>query len=313
MIIVRRDDGPGPDDPPPPPPPPVAPRLGFGIALVDTTGTRWDLGYGPVFLLAGASGFGAPNAEHRTRKSAALHGVTHRGLTYQSRDLTLPVEIDGNGDSLGWQTLDKAWWAGQDPRAESTLIVSGPEGGTRFLPVRYTSGGDDPLEIDPMLEARSDYELTYLAASPFWHGPGVSVAFEVVAGVDNFVPPKAPPFTIGPANAVATATVDNPGTEPAWPRWQVDGPFTGFTVGVGDAVVTLAATVLAGQSRIIDMTPRKRTVTTGAGLAAMLEATDIEFAQIPPGVDVPLFLDVAGPGVGTRIELSFDDQYTRAW
>lgn len=307
MIIVQVEQAPPVVEPELPPVAVI--EYGVGLTLVGTDGTSWDLADGPVYALAGTSGLGAPDADHWWREAAAFDGSSHLGVRVPQREVTLPVQVQVQ-DALEWARIDRALWKGLDPRGECRLIVTTPEATSRYLPLRYVNGGNVDLEIDPYIMGESVYPLAFTAGDPYWLGAEVSVLYVAINDAALF---PGPPFNINPSNTISHSTVANPGDEPAWPRWDITGPYTAATVGVGGSVVTLSTPILAGESRTIDMDPRRRTVTTGTGADAWLEVTEATFAPIPPGDAVDLDLDLTGSGTGTSVELTFDPRYRRAW
>lgn len=308
MIIVPA--APAVEPPPVPEPPPTThPLLGFGFALLGTDGTLWDLAEGPVFALAGSSGFGAPDADQWWRVTAAFDGSTNLGVRIPARELDLPVQVKPLNETQ-WLQMDAALWDGLDPTKDAYLIVTKPNAESRYLPVRFVSGGNVELEIDPMLMSESVYPLSFVAGDPYWRGTRVSLAYQLISDQPIF---PGPPFNIGATNTVTNSAVDNPGDMPAWPKWTIHGPYNTVTVGVGAGTVTLSTPIPLGSSRIIDMDPRKRTITTNLGGDAWLEASSAKFEAIPPGEDIPLLLAVGGGTVDTSIQLDFDPRNRRAW
>jgi hypothetical protein len=286
------------------------PGGGEGLNLQLITPTRtWDLSTGPVFALEGASGFGTPDVEHWYRAAPTLNGSIHMGSRVPQRELSLPLEIRDTTKEL-WLQHDRDFWKSLNPYDISYLRVTMPDATSRYLPVRYNSGGTAELEIDPMLRNQSIYDLELTAADPFWRGEHVEVTYTNVAPANLF---PGPPFNINASSTTAEAHVTNPGDEPAWPQWVMNGPFTAATVGVGASLVTITANVLVNEQRIIDMDPNVRSITDQAGVDKWSDATAVAFEAIPPGIDVDLNLSVTGAGAETSIELHFDARYWRAW
>jgi hypothetical protein len=286
-------------------------RLKFGAVLVDTNGVAWDLNDGPVQALEGSSGFGTPTPEHWFRESM-LDGSTHQGLRYPARELSLPVEIV-EATSQAWHETDSTFWAGMDPAKQCQLVVTMPDGQTRFLPIRYVDGGDPELEVQPILVGHQVYDLDFIAEDPFWRLKTAVYHFDSTEYEHDFLPGAGEDFYyLTPINTIATAQVTNSGTEPASARWVIGGPFTAATVGVGDSVVTIVANVLAGQSRTIDLAPDKLSIVDQDGNRVMEEATQFDIAAIPPGTNIPLNLFLDDPGVQTSVELQFDPRVKRA-
>lgn len=306
MIILKQTTE---EEPPPVEEPPTAhPEFGIGLVWVGTDGIGWDLASGPVFALAGTSGLGAPDVEHWWKETGGFDGAFHQGMRTPPRDVHMPVEVN-EGSSERWDATDTEFWEGLDPRGEGKLYAIRPDASSRHLVLRYVSGGDEELDIDPMLMGQSVYPLVMKAGDPFWRGPLITTRFQASNGATFF---PGPPFSLEVGNVVTSGTVTNPGEFPAWGKWVLNGPVTAATVGVGSSVITFNDTLLAGEQRIVDMDPRRRSIVDEDGNDAWLEADPITFAAIPNGVDVPLNLDITGAGAGTSIELQFYPRYRRA-
>ena len=315
IVTVTPPEPPVPPEPPQPPQPPepplppkVVPDLGFGLELI--TATRiWDLASGPVFALSGTSGFGAPDVEQWWRAAPAVDGSIYQGYRTPQREFSLPIEIRNTTSDL-WLRDDRAFWDSLDPRIVSYIRVTMPDATARYLPVRLATGGNAELEIDPMLIQQSLYSLEFVAGDPFWIGEHVSVVYDTSDALNLF---PGPPFNINSSHTVTTSLVSNMGDEPAWPRWVIEGPYTEATVGVESSTVTLSTPIIAGETRTIDMDPNVRSITDEGGFDAWSEATNVEFEPIPTGKDLELNLAVNGDDSNTRIELTFDTRYRRAW
>jgi hypothetical protein len=206
--------------------------------------------------------------------------------------------------------LERAWFAGLDPAGEGVLRATTPDGQWRECVLRYTEGGEGEWDIEPVLAGSSTYPLRMTAADPYWLGEEITQPFEFVEAVAFF---PGPPFTLQPASSLASATITNPGDEPAYGRWRATGPFTALSLGVGSETVDITATKTAGQWIEIDMDPRRLTVLDNTGADLWESVTEAEFAAIPPGVEVELTTTVTGAEAGTLVELSMRPRYRRAW
>lgn len=304
MIIVEITTEP--DEPDEPVPPNIPAKYHSHYLLTGADGSTWDLCHGPVYLTEGATGFGTPKPENRWKESPNLDGAVWAGSRTPQRTLTLPLSIEAR-ESLPWRDIYDAFFAAIDGSA--TLTVTTPDSLSRTLGIRYDDGADIDIEIDPLLRRSALYPLSFVAADPYWHGWPIVRTYELGA-MDELFP--GPPFHINPSNVLGSASVTNPGDVEAWPLWEVAGPFAGFSVGLGESLVSYAGPVAAGESIVIDMDPRMLTIRNQDGAERWSGATEVEFAPIPPG-DVPLDLALAGASSQSRITLQFVPRYRRAW
>lgn len=309
MIIVEASTPTPPDERPPHVRPHIAPRLRLGMMLTGVDGSTWDLYDGPVRVVSGAQGFGAAKPEHRWKSAPAIDGSTWSGSRTPQRAMTLPVYIH-TADSMEWRDIDAAFWDAIDPSGECELRVETPDNRWRTLRMRYDDGADAQIDTDPLLLRYVTYALSFIAADPFWHGPPVTRQFKLGAMQPLF---PGPPFNINPSNVLGAASIANPGDVETWPVWVVRGPFDGFTVGLGESVVSYVGPAAAGDSVTIDMHPHMLTIRNAAGADRWANATQVEMAALPPGENVDLNLALSGANAETRIELQYVPRYRRAW
>jgi hypothetical protein len=280
------------------------------MTLVGADGTEWNLADGPVYILAGASGFGTPDAENWWRSSPSVNGSSWLGRRTPQREVSLPLEVRGSNEAT-WLEADRALWESLSGDGMCQLQITTPESVTRTLDIRYGGGGDKALDIDPMLEYMSTYELNFTAGDPFWHGNEKSETYTISAPVNLF---PGPPFGISAAATISEGSIDNPGDEATWPTFEIVGPYSSVSVGVGIALVTLSTPVAAGVQRFVNMDPNSRTITDVNGVDKWLEATAADFAAVPPGNNIDLNMAVTGGTAGqTEVTVSIVPKYRRAW
>lgn len=308
MIIVEVSTTP-PDEPNAPTFPPPAPHLHNRYVLTGVDGSTWDLCDGPVWLTEGATGFGLAKPEHRWKSSPAVDGAVWGGSRTPERTLTLPLSIEAS-ESMEWLDIYDAFFDAIDPAGECTLTVVRPDRIQRSLLVRYDDGADVEIDVDPLLRRSALYPLSFVAGDPYWAGFPIARAFQL-GEESNLFP--GPPFHINPSNVLGSATVTNPGDVDAWPIWEIVGPFGGFSVGLGASSVAYSGPVAAGETIVIDTTPRMRTIRDGDGVDRWAGATEVDFQPIPPGEHVDLSLTLTGANADTRIRLEFTPRYRRAW
>lgn len=280
----------------------------FLVTLTGTDGSVWDLNRGPVALLPGVKLFGTPVVDHWWKTSPLVDGSRWLGYRTEQREVTLPVATEGRSWS-DWRDLDRDFFTALDPAGEVTLTVTSPDSVSRSLDCRFVSDGDIEDDADPLLFGRKAYVLDLIAAQPFWRGRVVTRSFDVVDPVPFLDPPGPPIFLNSPSVSGATH-IQNPGDVPAWPTWIVNGPYTGFTLGVGDSLIS-STTPYAGQLTI-DSSPRKRTIVDDTGANRYASMDEVSFAPVPPGTDVPVTIKVFGAGPGTHVNVVLTPLYRRA-
>lgn len=281
----------------------------LGITWVGGDGAAWDLCGGPVWLLSGARGFGMPPPVHWTQTLGLLDGASWTGMRIGARDVYLPVEVDTRltGQML---TTDRSWAAGLDPRTEGVLRVTTPDARSRELRCRYVEGAEGEYDTDPVLLGGATYGLRLVANDPYWRGEPVTARFAYPDAAPSFF--TGPPFRLAPSEVLGASTVTNAGDVAATAVWRVDGPFTGFTVGIGDALVTMPLVKPAGGWVEIDMDPSRLTLLDENGTDLWPVADEVVFTPIPPG-ETTLSTMLTGAAPGSAVQVSFTPRFLRAW
>lgn len=293
---------------------PARPRLHF--TWIGTDGTEWDLGTGAgdpdagtVKLARGASGFGLPKPEHWLQQAPTLDGATWSGLRVGPRDVFMPVNVRG-ADADGMLDLEAAFFAGLDPLLEGQLRATTHRGTSRSIALRYDDGGDVTYDLDPVLIRYASYPLRLVATDPYWSGAEIVWDIPYPTATPSFF--TGPPFRLAPSSILGSATVTNPGDVDAFPLWRIDGPFTGFSVGVGDSLVEATVTKTAGEYVEIDMRRDRLTVVDETGEDLRPITTAAAFTPIPPGTS-QLATTLLGASAGSTVTLTFTPRHRRAW
>jgi len=279
----------------------------FQVSLTGGDGSYWDLSNGPARLLTGVQAFAAPDVTHFWQTSPVVDGSRWDGMRTGSTDNILPVAITAP-DWQTWRDTDAAFFRAIHPGNEVALTVTAPDGTSRTKMMRFVSGGG--VEgMDPLTQGFASYLLEFTAANPYWRGDDVSVTYSAADPVPFF---PGPPFYIN-GNATSTATIANPGDEPAWPRYIISGAASSWSVGVGAALVSSNTAVADRQLVVVDTNPDELTVMDGNGNDVYESLANDSFAAIPAGARVPLSLELDTPGVNAEVTVEFTPLYRRPW
>ena len=303
MIIVTDNGTVTVPEPSRAPRPSPKPRL--AITWTGADGKEWSLFGGAVTLLSGARGFGMPTPQH-WRRDNLLDGAVHAGLRIPPREVYLPVQIR----SEEILTVDRSFFAGLDPRAQGRLRVTQPGTTWRELVLRYEDGAEGEYVTDPLLAGSANYPIRLMAEDPYWLGEPVVERFSLATATPRFF--TGPPFRLAPSEILGRSSLVNDGDVEAFARWRVDGPFSSFTVGIGDALVKYNLPKKAGQWVEIDTAPSAKTITDETGANLWPVADQVSMAPLPPG-RVNLTTVVPGASASTAVEVSFTPRYYRAW
>jgi hypothetical protein len=294
----------------PPAPPPPPPYLPAEVHWLGRDGSWWDLVRGPARLVAeGVRGLNLPTWDLYGATSPTLAGSRHRGSRVRDREVRLTVYLEAP-DTASYVSLEREWFASFDPDEPGQLVVT-VEGVDRWLWLRL-SEVDDAMTVDPTLAGWAVYGLTLLARQPLWEAEDITRRF--TSGTTRpFFSTSGSVLGICPGSTLSTATMTNPGDEPAWPVWTVHGPCDSLTVGVGSVVVDLDITLTDTQTLTIDTRPGRQRIVDGTGTNRAGDATVARFAPIPAGASVPLNLAATGVDTGFSVSATITPLYRRAW
>ena len=222
-------------------------------------------------------------------------------------EVFLPIRIEGS-TSAEFLANRAAFRKSLDGSKENTLRITRPDGEWREIKCRYVSGGRVTMEPDPVLVRRATYGLTFATGDPFWRGQPVTVRFP-------YAPPQlffnAWPPVVNSAETLGSATVTNLGDVPSAAVWHMDGPFTAFSVGVGDALVAMTVTKTLGQWVEVDARPGVLTMLDETGTRMWSYATkeNLTGMAVPPGESVGLSTVLTGASYGAGVSVTFEPGY----
>ena len=273
-----------------------------------------------IALGRGLRGLDFPDVEAWAQESPALDGAAYAGYRVKSREVFLNLRVFARTSSQDWIDWDRKFARSFLPaqpgvRGPGRLTVVGPNGDARHLECYPYHDGSHQFEVDPSRRGWAAYGRTLLAHRPFWTpGPMPTRTFEAGGQVGFFggvVGRAGAPFVIGGGATLGSATIDNPGDEPAWPVWRLVGPFTQVRIGTPQQMTEITVDVAAGEWLQVDTDPLAQSVTDHNGQARYPSAVaGAPFAAIPPGQHVPLVAEMVGDG---RIEVTIAPLYHRAW
>lgn len=317
--------------PAPPPAAPVNPWPGMRMTWEGWDGSLWDLTdpeTSGVSLQAGVRGLLTPAFRRHTTSSPAVPGARNRGYSTDERSVFWPVKVFQDTGSQAWIDHDAAFWRTFHPERTGVWTVTQPSGKARSLRCRFVEA-QDGLDIDPSLMGWAVYGIGLVAEQPYWTGDVVTREFVPSDPVPFF---PGPPFTISEGSLQRSAAIDNPGDEPAYLTWWLNGPTTG-TFGVGARVVDVPFEISEGRTLVLDGSPTARTALEIASPPADLALTEqltlvqerlrtgatdrtrelgasSKWGPVPAGTAVPLSVDAVGAGT---IRAFLTPQHHRAW
>lgn len=284
---------------------PVDPYIAAQHTWEAWDGTVWDLsgGLSGLALQSGVTGLEMPDPTFYKARAAGVNGSLYRGHIIDEQDDLWPIKVFSDGGSQGWIDHYRAFFKTLWPGKTGRWWVVQPNGAKRSKVVRFNGLADRSTSIDPLLTGWNLYGIKLSAERPLWVGEAATRSFEAAG--------SAPPtgqfvLWIRSSFTLAQAAITNEGDVDAWPVWTVRGPCTTVTVGLAGHIITFPMTLTAGQWVSINTDPTDQVAWDQNGNDRSSELTAVDFAEIPPGDQVPLTITMAGTG---RVDVSVEPQY----
>lgn len=298
-------------------PPPPAPVPWPGVARSTWTADGQEpidllnpASHGVMLVQDGVRGLGMPPVKRYTSTSPAVHGSRWRGHQVEEREVMWPLFVWSDAGTADWLERDAALWRSFRPDVEGWWEFA-TSNAVRRLRCRFSDDSDHSFSADPSRRGWDLYGVRMVAEDPWWHGASVHVEWGQ-GSTDPFLP--GPPFTIGGASDMGTATLRNPGDVPAWPVWSIPGPSAGATVGLAGRTVSVPFAIAADEVLVVDTRPSQMTAMAYSSSGAVVDRTGSlgpsTFAPVPPGTVADLSLSVDGGG---PVRATLDPLYYRAW
>lgn len=211
--------------------------------------------------------FGLPSTNYITRQGYKQHGVTEVDYILGQRDF----EIDF------WRApaCDRVtYWANRaelvnffrpNRNGQITFTVIQPDGSKRALMVRATPGFVFNAEQNNHWDIRET--VSFNAFDPIWFDPALN-SLSIVSSISNdLVFPITFPIQFGASGLLFTTSITYTGTWKSYPTLTLTGPYTSATISNLTTGVSIFLTVpiLAGESRILDLTPGNQSLVDGNG------------------------------------------------
>lgn len=307
---------------PPTEPPPTTPTPRFDDQPLLTwngwNGDSWvlagDINAGTFIEQDGLGGILEPPVQHYFSDTTS-DGSVWQGHRLERREVTVPLFVWAESPSA-MRAEDARFRATLRPEKRGTLRVSEPDGSHRDISLRYVSGAEGKFGSDSYGRYWMRHALTLVAEDPYFYGDEQSFSF-TAADLSNFyggtVGGFATPFVISSSQTIGSAEVFNPGTEPAFLVWRINGGMDSFVGGWDTNIVNLPIPLSSGQWLDVNSNPEWSTIVDQDGLNRWADAGDVTFAPLPAQATTNLGLTIAGSNADTLVTVTFRPKYRSAW
>lgn len=251
--------------------------------------------------------YGAPPTSYQTRRGYRQDGETEIAFFLDSRHISVMLYQSAANDR-------KTYWANRaalhdflrpNRNGPITLTLRTPGSLHRSLVVRADPG----LLFPPMPDDENGFDiqeqLDFIAYDPVWFDPAQVVSTPASAFDTSLIFPITFPITFGLNGTLFQAAITYAGSWKSYPTITLTGPFTAAVITnlATGFYFSINATVLAGQTRVITLTPGSISIVDQAGAN--------HFSDLGPGSDLVDFNLQPDPIVSKGIQ-TIRGQFTGA-
>jgi hypothetical protein len=302
----------------------------LSIEWVAHNGTRWSLldPQSPVCALS-IQGMGLPAFEQQRRKLGSRDGSSYEGTTWNENSIMLTVKVGDEYVQPGfrkrrrgadWRELDRKFRLSFSAEHQGKLLVTS-ESGQRWMNLRLEQPLEVPPERNPAEIGSATYVLDLTADDePWWIGEEISESFTTQTDNAAFLIPDPEPIAsdevglyVAADGEASVARILNPGDRAAWPLWWAQGPANEVHIGLDEQYVVIPFTIAENQRVLVDSYRQSITDESGNSLWSLMGFTDVTFAAVPAGGEVPLHIRLLGAGAGARVGVTIVPRFDGPW
>lgn len=254
--------------------------------------------------LQATGNFGAPPTEYQTRRGYRQDGVTEVGYNLLPRPITVSVYHPHTHDRAAYWDLRERLLNFLRPNRGGPLLykVLRSDGSQRALTVRA-----DPGLTYPTQNNRNSWDIeesiTFIAHDPLWFDPTEATPTISSGSGDELSFPAHAPFEFGIVGVqFSTGTLDYAGTWKTYPTLTLVGPYTSCAIynRITGASLGFTTNIIAGERRIVDLTPGNQSIVNSDG--------DNKFSELTPAsnlIDFYIQSELTENGTALRLDAVF--------
>jgi hypothetical protein len=284
------------------------------LSWFDVDGTEWPLNGESYYSWGvGSQGLYGVPVSIITQDVPLQPGTTEKYVQRLPGQPLIPLYVSASTE----QELDNARralkWAMTPSRGLGLLRHTANDGTIRDLNCRLAKGFEGDESAGVRVPGGIFLPLQFFAADPFWYDTNYQAQVFGTSGGTPLIGTGVAflPIHLAPSGVVGGASVENQGEDVAWPLWTLNGPMTAatFTNNTTGDILTLTATLTAGQSITIDTSPGQKTVLRedGSKHFEYVSPTSTLWA-LAVGTN-SLAVSISGSGTGTQLTLQYKQRY----
>lgn len=261
-------------------------------------GSVWPLSdvYSFPAMGRGVKGLHMPEMTVFESSTPLVPGVDITGYALPKRKVYWPLMFAAESADA-WAASHAAFFDSFHPVEMGTWTV-GTGDQARTLQLRGDFRGDYAFGMDPFVSGWAMIGVELEAPRPLWQGKPVGRTFYAEDEIDFIPDEDGDDYYPSPNATFSTATLRNPGDEPAYLKWIVRGPHPANTLslGVSEADVEVPFTVDEGSELRIDTDPASESYATLDGVDVTDQLGFQVFAPIPRRGVSTLTIEHTGTG-----------------
>jgi len=236
-------------------------------------------GYG-YEVLSGVSGLGMASRNVQWVEGAG-DGARYRGKRVNSRSIDIPLHVLGVDRTHLLQLVAALELMLAEP---FTLYFVEDNGTEWYCDVVFTGGFNPVYGTDTIGNVDLTTVITVQAGDPYWTSAvRASKSIKITAGAGNLLS-NLVALPVSSGSVIGSITLENTGTAPAYPTWEVYGPGDTFTA-ISPKGETLKWNGSLADGEILTLDAIKGTVTDQDGVNRYAELdTAPRFWSVTPGV-----------------------------
>lgn len=265
-----------------------------------STGVDW---------LAGREGEDMPPFDVYEDENIDTDGSSIRGVRATPRTVILPLLVH-KARYAEFRDIHQRIARAFDPfRGDGTLTLRQPDGVTRQLTARYSSGLEGRDIADPYGKWWRIYPLALRAVDPWWYDTAPRVlTWRASSGQAGFFEGPFFPLKLSGSAVLGAAVANNVGDAPVHGVWTITPPYTGMQLineTTGKAITLNGAEIADGPDLIIDTRPGRQSIrdSTGQNLWGTRVGTPTLWPLVR-GVNV-IELAVSGTSAATEVRFEY--------
>lgn len=248
-------------------------------SIVTADGQSLFIPDGVLFLLSYGN-YGAPPTQFQTRKGYRQTGATELDYSLEPRVVTLTLHRNPACSRQEYWNNRHELHEFLRPNRGGPLVLTlrQPDGAMRSLVVRADPG----LELPPQPPDRNHWDVEesvdFLAFDPLWFDPEETVFADASITDTDLVFPITFPIVFGVSGVLfSTGLFTYAGTWETYPTMTLTGPYTRVTITniTTGIAISMNVAILAGEQRIITLTPGNQSIVDANGVN--------RFSELGPG------------------------------